>query len=418
MNDILNKWKINVQVAKWKFLKSNLSEFQNHSLEKNIRTLSLFFHPLDLDKTLIERKNQINDFDPSQYWLLFILSQSSLGTIYLVFELCKVIDYFNLKNPKYIKHKLLKKDGRIDGHSFRDKYFEVFLNYNLEKSGIKVDLEKCYRNENNRNNEGHDSYFKFKNNTYIVECLKIKSWNENYHSSAYKMIQVLMKNLRKPPSKVKNLPLTIFAKMSGDFKSIDSDFNIILKTYFSQGANNTLNDFQTTSRVFDDLRIFSKQEIQEAELVNKSLIQDYIRVSAKFREIQFIDEFKNDIGINLSKAKEERHHFEIKSKYQIRKTQEDFENYLIEKIKKKINQLNKIQNGKKIIAIEFEAYAGFGSFPIEINYQFKKVLAKSNSNLTIILFFKNSKGLSVELNKKSFYNKNDDFMRFLINGKI
>ena len=121
MNDILNEWKLNVQSAKWKFLKSNLPEFQNHSLDKNIKTLRQFFHPFDLDKTQIEKKHQINDFDPSQYWLLFNLSQSSLGTIYLVFELCNVIDYFNNRNPEYIKHKLLKKNGRIDKNSFRDK---------------------------------------------------------------------------------------------------------------------------------------------------------------------------------------------------------------------------------------------------------------------------------------------------------
>ncbi len=194
MNDLLKDWKRNVQAVKWKFLKSNLYEFQNRSLEKNIKTLRLFFHPLDLDKTLGAKKNQITASDPSQYWLLFILSQSNLGTIYLVFELCKVIDYFNTRNPRYLKHKLLKKNGRIDKNSFRNKYFEVFLNYNLEKSGIKVEFEKCFRNEHNKNSEGHDSYFKFKNNTYIIECLKIKSWNENYHSSAYKMIQVLIKN--------------------------------------------------------------------------------------------------------------------------------------------------------------------------------------------------------------------------------
>lgn len=88
MNDILVEWKANVQSVKWRFLKSDLSEFQNCSLDKNIETLRQFFHPFDLDKTRIEKKNQINDFDPSQYWLLFILNQSSLGTIYLVFELC------------------------------------------------------------------------------------------------------------------------------------------------------------------------------------------------------------------------------------------------------------------------------------------------------------------------------------------
>lgn len=418
MNDILNEWKLNVQSVKWKFLKSNLPEFQNHSLDKNIKTLREFFHPLDLDKTRIERKNQISDFDPSQYWLLFNLSQSSLGTIYLVFELCKVIDYFNNRNPEYIKYKLLKKNGRIDKNSFRDKYFEVFLNYSLEKSGIKVDLEKCYRNENNKKDEGHDSYFKFKNNRYVVECLKLKSWKENYHSSAYKMIQVLMKNLRKPPSKVNALPLTVFAKMSGDFKNVDYDFNLILKNYFSRTEKSHSIDFQANSRVFDDLRILANKEIQEAELENSSLINDYLRVSAKFKEIQFIDGSKKDIGVDISKAKEERHHFEIKSKYQIRKSQPEFEDYLVEKIKKKITQLSKIENEKKILAIEFEAYAGFGSFPIEISYPFNKVLSKSNSDLTIILFFKNSKGTTVELNKKSFYNKNDDFMKFLINGKI
>lgn len=418
MNDILNEWKSNVQFVKWSFLKSHLPEFQNHSLDKNIKTLRNFFHPYDLDKTRIERKNQVNSYAPSQYWLLFILSQSSLGSINLIFELCKVIDYFSIRNLEYLKHKLLKKNGRIDKNSFRDKYFEVFLNYNLEKSGIKVDLEKCYRNENNKNDEGHDSYFKFKNHTYIVECLKLKSWKEHYHSSAYKMIQVLIKNLKTSPSKVDTLPLTIFAKMSGDFKNVDHDFNVILKNYFSRLKKSNSINFQTSSKVFDDLRIFAKKDIQEAEIENNSLVNDYIRVSAKFKKIQFIDSSKKDIGIDISRAKEERHHFEIKSKYKIKKSQQEFEDFLIEKIKKKTNQLRKVENEKKILAIELEAYAGFGTFPIGINYPFHKVLSKSHSDLTIILFFKNSKGATVELNKKSFYNENDDFMKFLIKGKI
>jgi len=206
--------------------------------------------------------------------------------------------------------------------------------------------------------------------------------------------------------------------MSGDFKNVDSDFNIILKDFFAKNVSNEPIEYLTKSRVFDDLRIFSNQVIPNAEITKKSLFHDYIIVSAKFKEIQFIDKFKNDVGLDLSNTKEERHHFEIKSNFQIKKSQQEFEDYLIEKIKKKITQLNKIQNEKKIIAIEFESYAGFGRFPIELNYQFKKVFARSNSNLTIILFFKNSKGATVELNKKSFYNINDNFMRFLIKGQI
>ncbi|MGC6430797.1 MAG: hypothetical protein ACON5F_07130 [Jejuia sp.] len=76
MNDTLKEWKLNAQATKWKFLKSNLPEFQNYSLDKNIKTLSDFFHPFDLDKKRIEKKNQINDCDPSGYWLLFLLSQT------------------------------------------------------------------------------------------------------------------------------------------------------------------------------------------------------------------------------------------------------------------------------------------------------------------------------------------------------
>lgn len=418
MEDVLVEWKKNVQGVKWKFLMNNFSEFQNHSLDRNIKTLRDFFHPLDLDKKQIERKNQISDVDPSQYWLLFILSQSSLGTIYLVFELCNVIDYFKVRNLHYIKYKLLKKNGRIDKNSFRDKYFEVFFNYNLEKSGIKVDLEKCYRNQINKNNEGHDSYFKFKNETYIVECLKLKSWKEYYNSSAYKMIQVLIKALKKPPSKTHILPLTIFGKMSGDFKNVDNDFNLILKEYLSLINTCNLTDFQTSSRVFEDLKIFSGRKIQNTELEKSVITKDYIRISAEFKGIEFLTSLKKDIGIDISRAKEERHHFEIKSNYRVRKSQQKFENHLTEKITKKIRQLNGIKSEKIIIAIEFEAYLGFGSFPIEINYPFNKVLQKSNSNLTVILFFKNSKGTRVELNKKSFYNKNDPFMNFLLNGKL
>lgn len=65
MNDILDDWKKNVQFSKWKYLKSNISEFQNTSIDRVIKTFRSFFHKADFDKSLVERKNHISGIDPS-----------------------------------------------------------------------------------------------------------------------------------------------------------------------------------------------------------------------------------------------------------------------------------------------------------------------------------------------------------------
>lgn len=414
MNDILDDWKKNVQFSKWKYLKSNISEFQNTSIDRVIKTFRSFFHKADFDKSLVERKNHISGIDPSQYWLHFILSQTNPDSIYLVHELRKVIEYYQKRDLDYLKHKLLKKNGRIDQKSFRDKYFEVFLNYNLEKSGIKIDFKKCYRNELNKKDEGFDSYFQFKNKTYAVECLKIKSWQENMHSAAFKIIQVLAKTLKKNPNKVSSLPVSIFAKLSGDFKNIDSDFRKILKDNFI----NSTDEINEKSRVFEDLKIYQNSNIAKIIESNPNFLKDYIGVNARFKSIKILDKTKKDIGLDFEKADSERHEYEIVSNYKTRKSPIDFEDHLMNKINKKISQLKKSNIKKKILAVEFESYPGFGSFPVSFNYKFQQVFDRVNWDLTIILFFKDSKTDQVYLNKKSYFNQNDEFMRYFLYGEL
>tara|TARA_R100000935_G_scaffold55682_2_gene85964 strand:+ start:58459 stop:59718 length:1260 start_codon:yes stop_codon:yes gene_type:complete len=419
MQDILESWKKNVQLVKWRRFKTAEKEFQNDFLDQKIHTLRSFFHKSDLD-ILTFRKNQIYDYDPSEFWLLYLVSQSNIASIELVFEICDVIEYYSKIDINYLRHKLLKSNGKIDKRSFRDKYFEVYLNYNLKQIGIQVDFEKCYRNEMNPDSEGMDSFFVFKSIPYTIECLKIKSWNEQFHSAAYKMLQVIVKTIRRNPRGLKILPITILAKPSEDLRNIDSDFKKIINEFIKHYNLKGIKEFKTTSRVFTDIILIANEDFEDVISKKKSLGNDYIKISTKFRNLKILDKEDNDIVLDIDRALTERYEFTIESRYNLTKPPHEFEDHLLKKIKKKIKQLKGLNILKKIIAIEFEAFEGFGNFPVNISYSFKKLnkLVDNEPNLIIILFYKNSKGTKLIKYKKSIYEENDQFMNYLLKRYI
>ena len=110
--NLLNKWKANIQEIKWKTANHNKHEFSNEFLDKKIKTLTDFFHPQDLE--LENNSNKELSTDPTNIWIIYLLTQKNIGSFELIVSICDLIDYFNKKNPEYLKIKLLQKNGRIN----------------------------------------------------------------------------------------------------------------------------------------------------------------------------------------------------------------------------------------------------------------------------------------------------------------
>jgi len=242
--NLLQAWKKNIQEIKWKIVNHNRFEFQNSFLDKKITTLTDFFHPEDLyfEESNVPHKYSLTD--PSSIWLIYLLSQKNLGSFELILSICNVIDFFKTKDPEYLKSKLLSKNGRIDKRSFREAFFEVWLNYRLIKQGVYVELKQCYRNEKNQESEGFDSIFNFQNRTYVIECVKLKSWHEEILKLTYSMLQELRSRHEKINkfSKPHFKTFYIYANPTTNVKNGGKEFDDHLKKYFDNRKNkNTYN---------------------------------------------------------------------------------------------------------------------------------------------------------------------------------
>jgi len=411
---LLKIWKNNVVESKWLNVKNYDVRFSEQRIERNIDVLESFFHSKDLD---LKNSQHIHDVDFSENWLNFILIQKNLGTIYLVFELCNVIDFYKSTDVNYLKHKLLRKDGRVL-KDFRNKYFEVYFNYSWLKSGIVIDLKKCYRNKFNPNSEGYDSCFKFKKKNYIVECLKVKSQFEIQTRASYKLTQILYKSIQKNQILLKELPIFIFALLADGISNIESEFNKIFNEALKKGEFDKTKVYRYKSKVFKNLIILSDIEkikhVKEKYNVNK----DYIELKIELKGFEYLDKNKKEVGINITEDVLEYRKYRISSSYTIQKSNKEFEIHLLSKINKKIKQINKEVTRKysKIVAVELESYNGFGKFQYDFRYSFPEIKKISQKDLIIILYFKDSSENNLQIERKIFHIKNDSLVKYLSTG--
>ncbi len=415
--NLLNKWKTNIQEVKWKTVNHNKHEFSNTFLDKKIKTLTTFFHKSDLE--LEANPNKELSTDPSNIWIIHLLNQKNLGSFELVLSICEVIDFYNQKNTHYLKSKLLQKNGRINKKSFRNNFFEVWLNYRLFQMGIEVQLDKCYRNLKNLNDEGFDSKFEFKGTEYIIECTKLKSWKEELLALTYKMLGTLYKRHNKFSTRLHFKPFYIYAIPTTEYSLGNKEFDQHLNNYFIEKINKETELYTSSSKAFKEIIIFSE---------NEKLIQKYdrkyhsnnslIKISSKFRNILMLDK-SGKITYNTNEEySSQKINFKVSASCKAVKSPKDFEDFLIGKIKKKLDQHKNRKNQKLIIAVELEKFVGLNSFPIESVETFKKLKKRINENLSILIFYKNSNGEKLIIKSQVLYSNNEEFMKFMIKNRI
>ena len=410
--NLLNKWKANIQEIKWKTANHNKHEFSNEFLDKKIKTLTDFFHPQDLE--LENNSNKELSTDPTNIWIIYLLTQKNIGSFELIVSICDLIDYFNKKNPEYLKIKLLQKNGRINRKSFRNDLFEVWLNYRLLQMGIEVQLDKCYRNQKNPNDEGFDSKFKFKGKEYIIECTKLKSWKEEILALTYKMLGTIYKRHKKFSSRPHLKPFYIYAIPTNEYSKGNKEFDNHLNNYFHDKINSKKDLYISSSKAFNEIVIFSEDDKLISKYDKKfELNYNLIKIHSKFLNLLMLDKYGKVTYNPNEEFSSHKINFRLSASCKAVKSPKDFEEFLIGKIKKKINQHKNKKNQKLIIAIELEKFIGLNSFPIETIETFEKLKSKIKNNLSILIFYKNSHGEKLIIKSQAMHSNKDEFIKFM-----
>lgn len=408
--DIFLQWKLNVLETKWNKVQHGERIFSESFINEKIKILKSFFHPDDLKKP---KENDVSKFsitNPSNLWLIFLLSQKNIGSYEILIQICDVIEFFLEKEPRYLKSKLLLSNGRINKKTFRNDYFEVWLNYWLLQKKINVDIIKCYRNESNLENEGYDSIFTSNRNNYIVECLKLQSWNEEVWELSFQMIRnvyIWQKKLSRISQPFFD-SFTILAEPN--FKI--SDGGAELRKHLNDYIKNKNGLYSSSSKSFSKILIFKSDYSEANELFKSSEGKNIIKLNTKFDGIEVQDSSGN-ILIDFDPSKyEERVLFNISVESRLIRSPKNFEEHLIKKVKKKISQhRGKLDENNLIIAIELETYNGLTTFPIKSIANFNKLKNLANQKISILVFFKNSQGEKLEIKSQHFHLKGDEISK-------
>ncbi|MEW2922161.1 hypothetical protein AB1A65_11870 [Muricauda sp. ANG21] len=405
--DVFKEWKLNILERKWNTVQHTEKIFSEKFINEKINIIKSFFHADDLTPP---SKNSISNFsitNPSNLWIIFLLKQRNMGSYELLIQICEVIEFFLEKDPEYLTLKLLQSDGRINKKAFRNDFFEVWLNYWLYQQKIKVDLKKCYRNDTNPYSEGFDSAFITDENKYIVECLKLQSWNEEVWELSYQMIR----NVYIWQEKLSRTSQPFFDSFTilAEPNAIIHDGGVELRKHLKQFIKNKEELYISSSQSFSKIFIFKNDNSNDIAIEKSIKNKNRVKLVTKFVGYEAKD-VKGNILIDFDpKSVEEKVFFNISAESKLIRSPKKFEEHLIKKVKKKIAQhRDRLNHQKLIIAIELETFNGLTAFPIKTIENFENLKKLTSNKISILVFFKNSQGENLEIKSQHFHLKGDE----------
>lgn len=158
-NNLIDFWQEQMRAYKWKNGLIKTSPFSE--IDLIVEKLESFFPRSDFD--LENSKHFRNNFIAS-----YLMSDDP-KSIYFLAEHASYIDYIQ-EHPDLELNKLALKSN-INYPEIRNRFFEIFINRNLELNGLNPNLSGSYKK--NGNIKPLDSLLKFNETNYLVECLKI-----------------------------------------------------------------------------------------------------------------------------------------------------------------------------------------------------------------------------------------------------
>ena len=158
-NNLVDFWKEQIQSYKWKNGLINTSPFSE--LDSIVEKLERFFPKRDFD---YENWNRFrNNFLASH------LVSGDPRSIYFLTEYASYIEY--IQDHPNLELNKLSLNSKINYPEIRNRFFEIFVNKNLELNGLNPNLSASYNK--NGNLKPLDSQFKYNGTSYLIECLKI-----------------------------------------------------------------------------------------------------------------------------------------------------------------------------------------------------------------------------------------------------
>ncbi|RCH56845.1 hypothetical protein DJ568_03035 [Mucilaginibacter hurinus] len=368
----LDEWYDSLQAFKWKNALVNDPHFRNLDAIKN--EVGSFFPEKDLQSPL--RKNHDN-------WLLHILADKQPSSIYLLNEVAELIKFYR-KLPNGEALHIFQKNGKINYRSFNEKLFELQVNYLLRSVGLHPQIGQSYLLDGNE--KEIDLLLEHNGQTYNIEVTKY------YDAFTEELLALSMDIIGTLHQTTIKRTLTLDEIFSGyiAFKKRKDGLIKQNKELFHKGVKDFIHGYRSVKED-DTIRHPAKKETDDLVFqIEPVFSQNYERTYD-----QKLDRYPGYIKFKIeADLKTNRYHANAYTA--ARTSVEDGNKRLIGKIREKLKQHSKYQDGLLVIvlAIEqvFSSFSNNRAIPIRQNDVDKHAIhAEIRGKAAVVLLFKELK---------------------------
>lgn len=406
MDNLLDKWKDFILNFKW----SNpeiADKIDVNEVDSIYYSLNDFFSNNDFNITAPNNSN----------WIVHLLKSLQPSSFFLLKNYTRWFDFYKtLTIPEQNSFGFKKKRQKgFNYEVFRDKLFELETNYILKINGLSPVCNKSYTNSDG-NTQKLDSWFKFKNEEYLIECKKI-------HSKNFEVFYNLIINI------TQHLEQRNYLKSIHDYELVAGFIGFKSDNIITHVNNAEKELFEYLTNYFEAVEDSKKDEIFIPNTMRSNnptydivvepnysdkYSNEYEKVSSLY---DFFIKFRTWIPDVKTMAKKKAD-VSMKIKYKM------VSRFVANKLKEKIEQ-HKSWNSHKIFFIEIEnieiPHKDGYSIPLsKENLDINEFSSMLNDKISMVFIFKtlNKNGLKTDIGFLKKDNFDNDLSDILENLKI
>lgn len=378
----LDEWYQTLQAFKWKNALINDPHFRN--LEAIRNEIAAFIPPDDFELSLTKSHDN---------WLLHILFDKQPNSIYLLNEVAELLRFYrNLPDKESLK--LFKKNGKINYKGFNEKLFELQVNYLLRSGGLEPKTGQYYLLDGNK--KEIDLLVHYHGQTYNIEVTK---YYDVFTESLLGLATDIIGSLHLTTIK---RTLTMDEIFSGYFAFKKRNEEVVRqnKNLFHKGVKDFIHGYRSVKE--NTILHPAKKETDDyVFLIEPVFSQNYERLyDGELGKYPGYIKFKIEANLQTNR-------YHANTYAATRTSVADGNKRLVSKIREKLRQHHKFEDGLLVIVIAieeiFSSFSNNRAIPIRQRDVDKRAIhAEIRGKAAVVLLFKELKPDGVSYQKMTF----------------